>query len=83
MRLTVTALALVAAMVLAERIGRQQRIGAIILILISFAWLTVDQDWELAVIVPVTRSNGLTISDLFGIAGLIRGGWLLVRHSRR
>ena len=83
LRLILTAVALIAAMVLADRVGRRERIGAIILLLISLAWLTVDKPWEIAVLVRLSHSHGLTVSDLVGLAGLARGTWLLCRRGQR
>ena len=82
-RLIVAAAALVAAMVLAERVGRRDRLGAVILVLISIAWFTVDKHWEIAVLLRVSHGHGLTVTDLIGIAGLLRGLWQLVRGPRR
>ncbi len=81
-RLVVAAAALVAAMVLAERVGRRERLGAVILVLISIAWFTVDKHWEITVLVRFSHSHGLAATDLIGIAGLLRGVWQLVRGPR-
>jgi hypothetical protein len=82
LRQVVIAVALAAAMVLAERIGRRERLSALVLVLLSIVWFAVDKAWEIAVLVPVSHSHGLTIGDLVGVAGLLRGGWLLVRRRR-
>ncbi len=82
-RLIVAAAALVAAMVIAERVGRHDRRGAAILVLISVAWFTVDKHWEIAVLLRLSHGHGLTVTDLIGIAGLVRGVWQLVRGPRR
>lgn len=80
LRLYTTAALLVVAMVLAGWIGRRQRIGAVILALLSVAWLTVDRDWEGGVIVALGASHGITTADFVGFAGILASGWLLVRR---
>jgi lipopolysaccharide export LptBFGC system permease protein LptF len=80
LRLIVTAVLLIIAMALAGWVGRRQRIGAVILGLLSIVWLTVDRDWEGGVIVAVGKTHGLSTADFVGLAGLLAAGWLFVRR---
>jgi hypothetical protein len=83
LRLIITAALLALAMVLAAWMGRRQRIGTVILALLSLVWLTVDRDWEGGIIVVVDSRHGLTTADLVGVAGLVLAGVQLVRARRR
>jgi hypothetical protein len=69
LRIVLTMIALLAAMVISGMIGRRNRLGIAVLALLSFVWLTVDKDFEGAVLVTVMRHNGLTLADLVGLAG--------------
>lgn len=82
-RLTLAALALLAAMLLAGWWGRRERIGAVLLLLLSFSWLTVDQRWELRVLIYWNDRHGVTVSDLAGAAGIVIAIVELVRLRRR
>ncbi len=82
-RIVVEAVALITAMVLAERWGRRQPVGAVILALLSVVWLGADKEWEAGVLVRLSDAHGLTTSDLLGLLGLGRATWLLVAHRRR
>jgi hypothetical protein len=82
LRLVLTALALMAAMVLSAVVGRRQRVGAVLLALLSFVWLTIDRSFEGAVIVEVSSRHGLVVSDLVGLAGLSGAAWLWWRGRR-
>ena len=70
LRIVLTVLALLGAMVLSGVLGLRQRAGIFVLALLSFVWLTLDRDFEGAVLISFTSHNGLTASDLVGIAGL-------------
>jgi hypothetical protein len=83
LRLITTALLLAAAMVLAGVIGRRQRIGIVLLVLLSVVWLTVDRDWEGGVIVVISQTHGFTTADIVGVAGLGWAFWLWWRSRRR
>jgi hypothetical protein len=83
LRLIITAVLLAVAMVIAGWMGRRQRLGIVLLVLLSIVWLTVDSDWEGAVIVDVSASHGLTSADLVGLAGLGWAAWLAWTTSRR
>ena len=50
--------------------GRRHRVGSVLLALTSVVWLLVDSPFEGAVLFDVTSHNGLTFTDLFGLAGL-------------
>jgi hypothetical protein len=78
-RIIITALALVAAMMLAGWIGRRQRAGAVVLALLGIAWLTVDHDFEGGVLFTVTEYHGLVTSDLVGLAAIGTAIWLWLR----
>ncbi|NYD40497.1 hypothetical protein [Nocardioides panaciterrulae] len=69
-------LVLAGLVVLAAVAPQTGRIGAIALGLTSVVWLLVDQSVEGVVVLTVTRTHGLTSSDLAGIAGLGVAGWL-------
>lgn len=71
LRIVLTVLALLAAMLIAGLIGLRQRLGIAVLALLSFVWLTVDKDFEGGVLLTVARHNGLTVADLVGIAGFL------------
>lgn len=78
-RVAVTAIALVAAMVIAGVLGRRQRAAAVLLGLLSFVWLTVDRLYEGAVLLTVSSRHGLVASDLVGLVGLCVAAWQLWR----
>jgi hypothetical protein len=78
-RIVITALALVAAMLIAGWIGRTQRAAAILLALLGIAWLTVDHEFEGGVLFTVTEHHGLVTSDLVGIAAIGAAIWLWLR----
>jgi hypothetical protein len=80
-RIIVTALALVAAMLLAGWVGRAHRAAAVLLALLGIVWLTVDHDFEGGVLFTVTEHHGLVTSDLVGIAaiGAAIGLWVRLR----
>ena len=81
-RLVVTALAMMLAMFLAGVHGLRHRIGIAILGLLSVAWFTVDRMFEGEVIVRLSRSHGVTVSDLIGLLGLIITGLLWLGSDR-
>lgn len=78
-RIVITALALVAAMLIAGWIGRTQRAAAILLALLGIAWLTVDHEFEGGVLFTVTEHHGLVTSDLVGLAAIGAAIWLWLR----
>ena len=78
-----TALALLVAMVLAGWIGVRQRIGIVVLALLSLVWLTVDSLWEGGVLLALSTHHGITLADLVGIAGLLVAAGLAVRSVTR
>jgi hypothetical protein len=78
-RTIITALALVAAMLLAGWLARKQRSAAIVLALLGIAWLTVDHDFEGGVILTVTEHHGLVTADLVGLAAIATAIWLWLR----
>jgi hypothetical protein len=80
-RLVVTALAMLLAMFLAGVHGLRHRIGIVILALLSLAWFTVDKLFEGEVLFQLNRHQGLTVSDLVGLVGLLVAG-LLWRKTR-
>jgi hypothetical protein len=82
LRLVLTALALAAAMLLAGVVGRRQRIGSVILALLALVWLAADHGFEGAVLLTVTHTHGLTLTDLIGLAGLGVAIWLWFRLRR-
>lgn len=83
LRIALTIVALAAAMLVAGAIGRRQRSGIVVLALLSFVWLTLDHDFEGGVLVTITSHNGITVSDLVGIAGLLVCIVLWLRLRRR
>ena len=83
LRIQLTILALVAAMVLAGAIGLKQRVGAVMLALLSFVWLTVDVEFEGGLIVKLTKTHGLVVADLVGLLGLVCAFALWWRLRRR
>jgi hypothetical protein len=78
-RIIITALALVAAMLLAGWLSRTRRAAAFLLALLGIAWLTVDHDFEGGVLFTVTEHHGLVTSDLVGIAAIGTAIWLWLR----
>ena len=78
-RVAATAIALLSAMAIAGVLGRRQRAAAVLLGLLSFAWLTVDRLYEGAVLITVSSTHGLVASDLVGLAGLTIAAWELWR----
>lgn len=81
-RIALTVVALLAAMVLAGVLGRRQRAGCVLLALLSLLWLLVNHDFEGGVLLSFTSHNGLTASDLVGLAGFAVSGWLWLRLRR-
>jgi hypothetical protein len=56
-------------------IGRRQRLGTVLLALLSVLWLLVNSDFEGPVLLTVVEDHGLTTADLVGLAGLILAAW--------
>lgn len=83
LRVVLTVVALLAAMILGGVVGLRHRIGIAILALLSFVWLTLDRDFEGGVLVSLTSHNGITASDLVGLAGFGISVWLWLRLRRR
>jgi hypothetical protein len=83
LRIVLTVLALVASMVLCGVLGLRQRLAIVVLALLSFVWLTLDSDFEGGVLISFTSYNGLTASDLVGIAGFVACVVLWWRLRRR
>jgi hypothetical protein len=83
LRVVITVVALLAAMLISGAIGWRQRSGILVLALLSFVWLTLDQNFEGGVLISLTSHNGITASDLVGITGLIVGVLLWLRLRRR
>jgi hypothetical protein len=82
-RVALTVVALLAAMVLAGALGRRQRTGVVLLALLSLLWLLVNHAFEGPVLFSVTSTNGLTASDLVGLAGFVVSVGLWLRLRRR
>lgn len=83
LRVVVTALALAAAMLLSALIGWRRRVGALLLLLLSFVWLTVDKEWEGPILVSLDSKHALTTADLFALAGVAVSLWLWARLRPR
>lgn len=83
LRIVLTVLALLGAMVLSGVLGLRQRAGVVVLALLSFVWLTLDDDFEGGVLITLTSHNGLTASDLVGVAGFVVCLVLWLRLRRR
>jgi hypothetical protein len=83
LRIVLTVLALLAAMALCGVLGLRQRLAIVVLALLSFVWLTLDSDFEGDVLITFTNHNGLTASDLVGVAGFVAAIGLWVRLWRR
>src|SRR4051794_17745127 len=82
-RLVVTALAMMLAMFLAGIYGLRHRVGILILALLSLTWFTVDKLFEGGVLLHVSKTNGITVSDLIGILGVLISGlvwWYSARN---
>lgn len=82
-RLLITSLALATAMVIAAWMGRRDRRATVVLALTSLVWLTADHGFEGPLLVQLSHTNGVVLSDLFGFAGLGVAGWQLVRRRCR
>jgi hypothetical protein len=76
LRIAVTAYALLTAMLLAGFIGWRDRLGVIILALLSIVWLSADQNFEGPTLIKFSQYHGLVLADLVGIAGLGISVWL-------
>ncbi len=83
LRVVVTIFALMGAMFIAGTLGARLRIGAVLLALLSFVWLTLDSRFEGGILVPVTSDNGLTSADIVGVVGLIVAAVQLIRLQGR
>jgi hypothetical protein len=83
LRIVLTVLALLGAMVASGVLGLRQRAAIVVLALLSFVWLTLDSDFEGGVLVTFTAHNGLTASDLVGVAGFVACVLLWLRLRRR
>ncbi len=82
-RVVLTVVALLAAMGLAGALGRRQRAGCALLAMLSLLWLLVNRDFEGPVLLSLTSHNGLTASDLVGLAGFVISAGLWLRLRRR
>jgi hypothetical protein len=83
LRIVLTVLALLASMALCGVLGLRQRLPIVVLALLSFVWLTLDSEFEGGVLISFTNHNGLTASDLVGVAGLVACVVLWWRLRRR
>lgn len=59
------------------------RIGALLLMVLSVAWLVLSVRPEGPVLWTVVPEHGLVLADLWGLLGLGLGVLLLVRSQRR
>ncbi len=82
LRIVLTIAAIVVAMLLAAAMGIRQRVGALILGLLGFVWLTLDSRFEGAVLFTISDHNGFTASDLVGVAGMVVAALQLWRLRR-
>lgn len=78
----VTGVVLFAALVIAGYLAFHQRLGAVLLALLSLVWLSVDRYFEGGVLISFSRRHGLVTADLVGVAGLVLAAWLFVRPRR-
>jgi hypothetical protein len=67
--------ALVVAAVLAGRYGRR---GAVLLAVLSVAWLLVNHPMEGETLVPLSHGHGFTAADMAGLAGVLLAAWILL-----
>ena len=82
LRVAITIVALALAMVISAFIAHRQRVGSVLLALLSVVWLTVDRFYEGAVLVVVSNRHGFVASDIVGVLGLIAAVWFWVRPGR-
>lgn len=82
LRVTLIAVVLFAAAVMAAVMALRGRTGCVLLALLSVLWILVDQDFEGPVLLTLTSSTGVTASDLVGVAGLVAAGVLWWRRAR-
>jgi hypothetical protein len=75
LRIALVIAVLLGAMACAIVIGRRQRLGTVLLALLSVLWLLVNKDFEGPVLLTVVEDHGLTTADLLGLAGLILAAW--------
>jgi hypothetical protein len=75
LRIALVIVVLLGCMACAIVIGRRQRLGPVMLVLLSGLWLLVNKDFEGPVLLTVARDHGLTTADLLGLAGLILAAW--------
>jgi len=69
-----------ALLVLAAAVGpRFGRWGGLVIGLLSVYWLTHNHRAEGGVLVVLSKSHGIVVTDLAGAAGLALAGWLVVR----
>ena len=79
-----TTLLLWAAMLMAAGIGfAGSRTAAVLLIVLSVAWLVLSVRPEGPILWTVTPDHGLVLADLWGLLGLVVGGVLLVKSRPR
>ena len=83
LRIAGTAVALVLAMCICAALGRRSRAAIVALLLLSFVWLTVDGDFEGPRLLELTKSNGVTLADLVGVAGIVAAVALWWQSRRR
>ena len=86
-RIVLTAVALLGAMIVCAMIGWRQTHGGILLMLLSFVWLSDDRQWELGLLFRLDSQHGVVTSDLVGALGFILGmsevfvGWRRLRGT--
>ena len=75
LRIALVIAVLLGCMACAIVVGRRQRLGTVLLALLSVLWLLVNKDFEGPILLTVVRDHGLTTADLVGLAGLILAAW--------
>jgi hypothetical protein len=82
-RIVLTALALLAAIVISGILGWRRYYGAVLLALLSFVWLSADSEWELGLLFKIDPQHGVVTSDLVSLVGFCLALCELVRLRLR
>lgn len=84
-RVLLSAVCMLVAMGLCVHVGlRHTRLGALAVVLLAFAWSSLDAEWEGPILLVLVRDrSGIALADLPGLLAAVVGLALLVAGPRR